>query len=107
MTCMVPMAFAGETARWSKPDSWCAKASARDGSTPILRAVSATMVRISLRDGTGDAFRSALFSLAELTTAAGYVKPRNELGTRGAVAAAGCGAEGWPPAPGMASLLPG
>lgn len=37
----------------------------------MRRAVSATMVFISALLGTGDAFNSALFSFAELTTAGG------------------------------------
>ena len=71
MTCMTPIALAGETERWSKPDSWKARARASEGSTPMRRAVSATIVFICSRLGTGEAFSKALFWLAELTTAAG------------------------------------
>ena len=95
--------LAGETARWSKPDSCSAKASANEGLTPMRRAVSATIVFISSRLGTGEAFSSALFSLAELTTAGGYVKPRKELGTRGLMSPAGCSDV----LPGMVSFCPG
>ena len=109
MTCMVPMALAGETARWSKPDSWYAKARAREGSTPIRRAVSATMVCISAREGTGEAFSSALFLLAELHHCSRVAEAQEGAGDQR------CGGAGRlpelqvaePVGPGMASLLPG
>ena len=73
----------------------------------MRRAVSATMVFICSRLGTGEAFSRALFWLAELTTAAGYVKPRKVLGTSGVTVAAGGVAAGAMDAPGSASFWPG
>jgi hypothetical protein len=69
---MVPIAFAGDTARWLKPDSWYAKASARLGSTPMERAVSATICFISACEGAGIELSRALLELASATTLSGY-----------------------------------
>ena len=68
MTCMVPMALAGETTAWLKPDSWNATAWASAGSTPIARAVAAILACISAFDGVGALRSVARFALAAATT---------------------------------------
>ena len=69
MTCIVPMALAGETTAWLKPDSWNATAWASAGSTPIARAVAATLACISRLRRACRALRSvAWFAFAAATT---------------------------------------
>ncbi|GAA1772319.1 hypothetical protein GCM10009712_20430 [Pseudarthrobacter sulfonivorans] len=60
MICMVPMAPAEEVTFWRKVDSCIANASPKDGSTPIRRAVSATMAFSSTEDGVEEGAEGAI-----------------------------------------------
>src|SRR5699024_4162050 len=77
ITCIVPIALAGDTAVASKPDSICACASASEGSTPIELGVERTISRIWLRDGICESSSARLLSFAFATTSSGYVLSRN------------------------------
>ncbi len=64
MTCMTPIALAGETDRMSKPDSTYAWARASLGSTPICAAVERTISCIWAREGTAALSRASLLAFA-------------------------------------------
>ena len=68
MTCMVPMAFAGETTAWLKPDSWNATACASAGSTPMAVAAATIFACICALEGTAAPRSVVRFALAAATT---------------------------------------
>src|SRR5689334_10813014 len=82
ITCIAPMALAGETTRCFQPDSCQLTARASCGSTPYRFEVVTISDRICVRVGSLRFFRMARLRLACATMWSAYVRPANVLSVR-------------------------